>query len=79
VLANPSGRAVEGSAAAGIAGSNFARGMDVCLLSLLCVVRQRSLRWADLSSRGVLPRSVIVVIIIIIIIIIIRAEIAQSV
>jgi hypothetical protein len=29
--------------------------MDVSLLSVLCVVRQRSLRWADHSSRGVLP------------------------
>ena len=29
--------------------------MDVCLLWVLCVVRQRSLRRADQSSRGVLP------------------------
>ena len=29
--------------------------MDVCLLWVLCVVRQRSLRRADHSSRGVLP------------------------
>jgi hypothetical protein len=29
--------------------------MDVCLLCVLCVVRQRSLRRADHSSRGVLP------------------------
>jgi len=29
--------------------------MEVCLLWLLCVVRQRSLRRADHSSRGVLP------------------------
>jgi hypothetical protein len=29
--------------------------MDVCLLWMLCVVRLRSLRRADLSSRGVLP------------------------
>jgi hypothetical protein len=28
--------------------------MDVCLLCVLCVVRWRSLRWADHSSRGVL-------------------------
>jgi hypothetical protein len=28
---------------------------NVCLLRLLCVVRQRSLRRADHSSRGVLP------------------------
>jgi hypothetical protein len=30
-------------------------GMDVCLLWELCVVRYRSLRRADHSSRGVLP------------------------
>jgi hypothetical protein len=29
--------------------------MDVCLLWVLCVVRQRSVRRADHSSRGVLP------------------------
>jgi len=29
--------------------------MDVCLLRVLCVVRKRSLRRADHSSRGVLP------------------------
>jgi len=29
--------------------------MDVCLLWVLCVVRERSLRRADHSSRGVLP------------------------
>jgi hypothetical protein len=29
--------------------------MDVCLLWVLCVVRLRSLRRADLSSRGILP------------------------
>jgi hypothetical protein len=29
--------------------------MDVCLLWVLCVVRSRSLRWIDHSSRGVLP------------------------
>ena len=39
-----------------------------CLLSVLCFVRQRSLRWADHSPRGLLPRSVIVVIIIIIVV-----------
>ena len=30
-------------------------GMDVCLLWLLCVARERSLRRADHSSRGTLP------------------------
>ena len=40
---------------AGIAGSNPAGGMDVCLLWVLCVVRLRSLRGAGHSSRGDLP------------------------
>ena len=39
---------------AGIAGSNPAGGMDVCVLWVLCVVREKSLRRADHSSRGVL-------------------------
>jgi hypothetical protein len=39
----------------GIAGSIPARGMDVCLLWVLCVVRYRALRRVDQSSRGVLP------------------------
>jgi len=43
---------------AGIAGSNPIAGMDVCLLWVLCVVRQRSLRRADRTSRGVLPNVV---------------------
>jgi len=38
-----------------IAGSNPSGGMDVCLLCVLCAVRQKSLRRADHSSRGVLP------------------------
>ena len=37
-----------------IAGSNPAGGLDVCLLWLFCVVRWKSLRRADRSSRGVL-------------------------
>ena len=36
-------------------GPNPTGRMDICLLWVLCVVRQRSLRWADHSSRGVLP------------------------
>jgi hypothetical protein len=40
---------------AGIAGLNPAGDMDVCLLWVLCVVRHRSLRRADHSSRGVQP------------------------
>ena len=39
---------------AGTVGSNPAGG-HVCLLRVLCVVRYRSLRQADHSSRGVLP------------------------
>jgi len=34
--------------------SNPARGMDVCLLWVLCDVRQWPLQWADHSSEGVL-------------------------
>ena len=34
-------------------------GMDICLLSVSCVVRQRSLRRADHSSRGALPTVVL--------------------
>ena len=37
------------------AGSNPAGGMDACLLWILCVVRYRSMRRADHSSRGVIP------------------------
>jgi hypothetical protein len=44
-----------GCSLAGIAGSNPAGVMDICLLSALCVVvRSRSLRGADHSSRGIL-------------------------
>jgi hypothetical protein len=32
--------------------------IDVCLLGILCVVRYKSLWWADHSSRGVLPNVV---------------------
>ena len=38
-----------------ILGSITTGGMDICLLWVSCVVRWRSLRWADHSSRGVLP------------------------
>ena len=41
-------------------GSNPAGGMDICLLRVLCVVRYRSLRRADHSSRGVVPSGVCV-------------------
>jgi hypothetical protein len=41
-----------------IVGSNPTGGMDVCLLWVLCVVSERSLRGADHLSRGVLPTEV---------------------
>jgi len=44
-----------GRSIAGFVGYNPAGGMDVCLLWMLCVVRKRSPRRADHSSRGVLP------------------------
>ena len=44
-----------GRSPAEIVCSNSTGDMDVCLLWVLCVVRQRSLRRADHSSRGVLP------------------------
>ena len=43
-----------GKPIAEIAGSNPTGGMYVCLLWVLCVVRQRSLRRADHLSIGVL-------------------------
>ena len=48
-------RAACGRLPAEIFGSNPTRGMDICLLWVSCVVRYRSLRRADHSSRGVLP------------------------
>ena len=47
-----------GYSPAEIGGSNPTGCMDGCLLWVLCVVRQRSLRRADHSSRGVLPNVV---------------------
>jgi hypothetical protein len=43
---------VLGRSVAGIAGSNPTAGMQFCLLRVLCVIRLRSLRQADHSSRG---------------------------
>jgi len=41
---------------AGIAGSNLAGGIDVCLFCECCVLSGRGLyEWADHSCRGVLP------------------------
>ena len=52
--ADPNGRTVCGLSLAGVKGSNPARGVDVCLLWVLCVVRYGSLRRANPPSRGVL-------------------------
>ena len=46
---------VFGSSLAGIAGSNTAEVMRICLFWVLCVDRYRPLRRVDHSSRGVLP------------------------
>ena len=46
---------VYGYSLAEVAGSNLAKGMDVCLLWVLGVLRWRSPRRAYYSSRGVLP------------------------
>ena len=54
-LAAQSKAKVFGRLPAEIVGSNPTQGMDVCLLWVLCVVRQRSLRRTDHSFRGVLP------------------------
>jgi hypothetical protein len=43
-----------GHSVVGIAGSNRAGGIDVCLLWVLCVVRYRCLWRADHSSRAVI-------------------------
>lgn len=43
---------------AGIAGSNPAGAVDVSVLWVLCVIRERSLLRADHSSRGVTPNVV---------------------
>jgi hypothetical protein len=48
-------RRICGQSLAGIAGSNPTRDVDICLLRALYVVRHKSLRRADHSSRGVLP------------------------
>jgi hypothetical protein len=53
--ADPSGRTVCGRLLAGIAGSSPLGVVYICVLWVLCVVRERSLGLADHSSRGVLP------------------------
>jgi hypothetical protein len=50
----PRSRVRDGSIT-GTAGLKPAEGMYVCMLRALCVVRLRSLRWADHWSRGVQP------------------------
>jgi hypothetical protein len=44
-----------GRSLAGIAGLNPAGVVDVCLVWMLCIVRQKFLRWADPSSGEDLP------------------------
>jgi hypothetical protein len=53
-----------GHSLAGVAGSNSDCGVDVCLLRVLCFVRQRSLLRAGHASRGVLPCAVCVSVIV---------------
>ena len=55
-MATPSKAWVYGRSFVGIADSNPAVGMDVCLLLVLCVVTQKFLRRTDHRSRGFLPR-----------------------
>jgi hypothetical protein len=57
-MAERSEARVCGGSFAGTEDSNPAAGMDVCLLRVLCVVRQRSLRRAHFSSREVLLTAV---------------------
>jgi len=47
-----------GRSSAETVGSNPTGGMDVCVLWVLCVVRYRSLRQVNHSSRGFLPGAV---------------------
>jgi hypothetical protein len=54
-VAAPSKAWVCGRSHPEIAGSNPAGSMDVCLLRLMCVVRNRSLRRAEHSSTGFTP------------------------
>ena len=53
-------KAWSAAALAGVASSNPAGGMGICLLWVLCVVRKKSLRRAHRSSRGALPSVVCV-------------------
>ena len=46
---------VGGRSLCGTVRSNLASGMDVFLLCVVCVVRLRFLRWADHTSKGVVP------------------------
>jgi hypothetical protein len=54
-VAAPFKACVCGRSISGIVGSNPAGGIDVCLLWVLCVVKERPPHQADHSSRGVLP------------------------
>jgi hypothetical protein len=51
IMAMQSQACIHGRSFAGIAGSNPAGDMDICLLWLLCVVRQRYLREVDQISK----------------------------
>ena len=53
-VAAQSKASVCGRSLAGIAGSNPARGIDVCILRVLCAIRWRSLQRANPSFRGVI-------------------------
>ena len=54
-VAERSKASVDGNSLAEVAGSNPTWSTEVCLFCVVCVVKQRSLRRADPSSRGVLP------------------------
>ena len=53
-VAEQSKASVCGRSLDGIAGSNPARGIDVCILRVLCAIRWSSLQRVNLSFRGVI-------------------------
>ena len=54
-MAAPSKKWVCGCSLAEIVGSNPSGGWDICIFRILCVVRHRTMRRYDHSSRGLLP------------------------
>jgi len=54
-VAAPSKKWVCGCSLAEIVGSNPSGGWDICIFRVLCVVRHRTMRRYDHSSRGLLP------------------------